>query len=396
MNSKLCYGPASNVDAGQGAVREGVVSVIIGVPKEVKTLENRVGLTEASVAGLVAAGHAVLVESRAGEGSLISDADYEAAGATLVESAAEVYERAEIIVKVKEPMGDEYGLMREGQILYCYLHLANEPELAQMLCERKIKAVGYETIQLANGSLPLLVPMSEVAGRMASQIGATYLQKDKGGKGVLLGGVTGVHRGKVSILGAGVVGLNAAKMAIGLGAQVDVLDVNHQRLEHFDDVFGSRVTVLHSNLHNIEQSVTSSDLVIGAVLIPGARAPMLVSRQMVSQMQKGSVIVDVAVDQGGCVETSRPTTHSSPTFIVDDVVHYCVPNMPGVVPRTSTYALNNATLRYLSLIAARGLEGAVASNAALAKGLNTYDGYVVYEPVARDLGREYRPYRASL
>lgn len=367
--------------------------MIIGVPKEIKTLENRVGLTEASVASLVAAGHTVLVEKLAGEGSLIFDAEYEAAGATVVETAAEVYARSEIIVKVKEPMGDEYQMMREGQILYCYLHLANEPELAQMLCERKVKAVGYETIQLANGSLPLLVPMSEVAGRMASQIGATYLQKDKGGKGVLLGGVTGVHRGKVSILGAGVVGLNAAKMAIGLGAQVDVLDINHQRLEHFDDVFGSRVTVLHSNLHNIEQSVLGADLVIGAVLIAGAKAPMLVSREMVKAMQKGSVIVDVAVDQGGCVETSRPTTHSAPTFIVDDVVHYCVPNMPGVVPRTSTYALNNATLRYLLMIASMGLEEAVASNAALAKGLNTYDGYVTCEPVARDLGREYRAYK---
>lgn len=367
--------------------------MIIGVPKEIKTLENRVGLTEASVASLVAAGHTVLVETLAGEGSLISDAEYAAAGAILVETAAEVYSGAEVIVKVKEPMGDEYGMLREGQILYCYLHLANEPELAQMLCERKVKAIGYETIQLANGSLPLLVPMSEVAGRMASQIGATYLQKDKGGKGVLLGGVTGVHRGKVTILGAGVVGLNAAKMAIGLGAQVDVLDISHQRLEHFDDLFGSQVTVLHSNLLNIEQSVLSADLVIGAVLIAGAKAPMLVTRDMVSRMQKGSVIVDVAVDQGGCIETSRPTTHASPTYIVDDVVHYCVPNMPGVVPRTSTYALNNATLRYLLMIASMGLEEAIASNAALAKGLNTYDGYVVYEPVARDLGREYRAYK---
>lgn len=367
--------------------------MIIGVPKEIKTLENRVGLTEASVANLVAAGHTVIVETHAGEGSLISDAEYVEAGATIVATAADVYAGAEIIVKVKEPMEPEYGLMREGQILYCYLHLANEPALAKMLCERKIKAVGYETIQLENGSLPLLVPMSEVAGRMASQIGATYLQKDKGGKGILLGGVTGVQRGKVTILGAGVVGLNAAKMAVGLGAQVDVLDINHKRLEHFDDVFGSRVTVLHSNLLNIEQSVITSDLVIGAVLIPGSKAPTLVTREMISQMQKGSVVIDVAVDQGGCIETSRPTTHTAPTFTVDEVVHYCVPNMPGVVPRTSTYALNNATLRYLSLIASMGLESAMESNEALAKGLNTYAGYVTYEPVAQALEREFRPYK---
>lgn len=368
--------------------------MVVGVPKEIKTLENRVGLTEASVKHLVDAGHTVVVEAGAGEGSLIADAEYEASGAEIVSDAATVYARADIVVKVKEPQPSEYAFLREGQVLYAYLHLAAAPELTRVLCERKVKSVAYETIQLDNGSLPLLVPMSEVAGRMSAQIGATYLQKDKGGKGILLGGVTGVQRGKVTILGGGVVGLNAAKMAVGLGAQVDILDINHKRLEHFDDVFGNRVTVLHSNAHNVEQSVSNADLVIGAVLVPGAKAPTLVSREMVSRMQPGSVIIDVAVDQGGCVETSRPTSHKDPTFTVDGVVHYCVPNMPGVVPRTSTYALNNATLRYLMLMANEGLEAAMRQNEPLRKGLNTYEGFVSFKPVARDLDLPYRPFAA--
>lgn len=369
--------------------------MLIGVPREIKTLENRVGLTESGVRQLIAQGHTVLVETGAGVGSLIPDEDYAKAGATIVPSSREVYERAELVVKVKEPLPSEYGLLRAGQVLFTYLHLANEPELARVLCERGVKAVAYETIELPDGSLPLLVPMSEVAGRMATQIGASCLQKDRGGKGVLLGGVTGVHRGRVTIIGAGVVGLNATKMAVGLGAHVDVLDINHARLEHFDDVFGSRVTVLHSNAHNIEQSVMAADLVIGAVLMAGAKAPTLVTRAMVAGMTPGSVIVDVAVDQGGCVETSRPTSHLEPTYEVDGVVHYCVPNMPGVVPRTSTYALTNGTFRYVSLIAELGLEAALATNAALARGLNTYEGHVTCEPVARDLGMQHRPLTAA-
>lgn len=364
--------------------------MIIGVPKEIKISENRVGLTEANVKQLVAEGHEVYVQKDAGVGSMISNDNYIKAGAKILATAEEIYQKAEMIVKVKEPLPPEYNLMKPNQILYTYLHLAAEPELTKVLCEKKVKAVAYETIQDENGQLPLLTPMSEVAGRMATQVGAYYLQKDKGGKGILLGGVTGVKRGRVTVIGGGVVGINAAKMAVGLGAEVFILDVNHSRLEYLDDIFQGRVSTMYSNMQNIEECVTTSDLVIGAVLITGRKAPMLVSRKMVSQMTPGSVIVDVAVDQGGCIETCKPTSHVNPTFEVDGVIHYCVPNMPGVVARTSTYALNNATFKYASMIAQMGLEDAVAKNPPLYKGVNVYNGTVVYEPVAKDLGMPYK------
>jgi alanine dehydrogenase len=367
--------------------------MLVGVPKEIKISENRVGMTEAGVRQLVKEGHSIIVEKDAGAGSGISNQDYEKAGAKIVDTKAEVYAKADMIVKVKEPLPDEYELMRENQILYTYLHLAAEPKLTKVLMDRKVKAIAYETIQKEDGSLPLLTPMSEVAGRMATQIGAFYLQRDHGGKGVLLGGVTGVRPAKVSIIGGGVVGTNAAKMAVGLGAEVTILDVNLSRLEYLDDVFQGRVTTLFSNTANIESSVVESDLVIGGVLIAGYKAPTLVSKQMVSQMGKGSVVVDVAVDQGGCIETCKPTSHQNPTYEVDGVIHYCVPNMPGVVSRTSTYALTNTTLKYASMIAAMGVEEAIAKDKALFNGLNVYGGHVCYEPVAKSLGLEYRPYR---
>ncbi|NUM57897.1 MAG: alanine dehydrogenase [Bdellovibrionaceae bacterium] len=366
--------------------------MIIGVPKEIKISENRVGITEAGVKQLVREGHTVIIEKEAGVGSQITNEQFEKAGAKIIDTKAEVYKKADMIMKVKEPLPDEYELLRENQILYTYLHLAAEPKLTKVLCERKVKSVAYETIQLEDGSLPLLKPMSEVAGRMATQIGAFYLQKDHGGKGVLLGGVTGVKPAKVTIIGAGVVGTNAAKMAMGLGANVTILDVNTARLEYLDDIFQGRLMTLYSNTKNIEESVRDCDLLIGGVLITGQKAPTLVSKELISSMSKGSVVVDVAVDQGGCIETCRPTSHQHPTYEVDGVIHYCVPNMPGVVPRTSTYALTNVTLKYGSMIAAMGLEEAVAKDKALRKGVNVYGGYVCYEPVAKDLQMEYRAY----
>ncbi|MBK9323564.1 MAG: alanine dehydrogenase [Bdellovibrionaceae bacterium] len=367
--------------------------MLIGVPKEIKISENRVGMTEAGARQLTKEGHSIIVEKDAGIGSGITNEQYEKAGAKIIDTKKEVYAKADMIMKVKEPLPDEYDLMKENQIIYTYLHLAAEPKLTKILCEKKVKAIAYETIQLDNGALPLLTPMSEVAGRMATQIGAFYLQKDHAGKGILLGGVTGVKPGKVTIIGGGVVGTNAAKMAVGLGAAVTILDVNTARLEYLDDIFQGRCMTLFSNAKNIEDSVRESDLVIGGVLITGQKAPTLVSKEMITSMAKGSVVVDVAVDQGGCIETCRPTSHQQPTYEVDGVIHYCVPNMPGVVPRTSTYALTNVTLRYASMLAAMGVEDAVAKDKNLLKGLNVYGGHVVYEPVARDLGMEYRPYK---
>lgn len=367
--------------------------MLVGVPKEIKISENRVGMTEAGVKQLVTEGHKVIVEKDAGVGSGISNQQYEKVGATIIDTKAEVYKKADMIVKVKEPLPDEYEMLRENQILYTYLHLAAEPKLTKVLCERKVKAIAYETIQKADGTLPLLTPMSEVAGRMATQIGAFYLQRDHGGKGVLLGGVTGVRPAKVVIIGGGVVGVNAAKMAVGLGAQVTVLDVSTARLEYLDDIFQGRLMTLFSNVQNIESSVREADLLVGAVLITGQRAPTLVSKEMIGSMGKGSVVVDVAVDQGGCIETCRPTSHTQPTYEVDGVIHYCVPNMPGVVSRTSTYALTNVTLRYASMLARMGVEDAVAKDPDLLKGVNVYNGHVCYEPVAKDLGMEYRAFR---
>jgi alanine dehydrogenase len=363
--------------------------MIIGVPKEIKNKENRVGMVIAGVRALTNAGHKVLIQMNAGLGAGISNDDYKKAGATIIESAKEIFEKSDMIVKVKEPLPEEYPLLREGQILYTYLHLAADERLTKALMERKIVGIAYETIQPADNSLPLLAPMSAVAGRMATQIGATYLQHDHGGKGMLLGGVPGVERAHVVVLGGGVVGVNSAKMAVGLGAKVTILDTNMHRLDYLADIFGNDVTTLYSNSEQIERSVTSADLVIGAVLVPGAKAPKLVTREMLGKMQPGGVIIDVAVDQGGSVETCRPTSHEHPTYTVDGIIHYAVPNMPGAVPRTSTYALTNVTLKYALQIANLGWRDAVTRDEALRKGVNIYNGKVTYKQVADDLGLPY-------
>jgi alanine dehydrogenase len=365
--------------------------MIIGLPKEIKDNESRVGLTPAGVKTLSDAGHTVLVERSAGEGSGISDSEFQTAGGQLIETADEVWERGEMIVKVKEPVGPEHERMREGQILYTYLHLAPLPELTQIMLDRQVIGIAYETITNDEGHLPLLTPMSEVAGRMAVQVGAHYLQKPEGGRGVLMGGVPGVLPAKVVIVGGGVVGINSIKMAVGLGANVVVLDKNLDRLRYLDDIFGSQVKTLVSNPYTVQEAIASADLVIGGVLIPGASAPKLVTRDMLKTMHRGAVIVDVAVDQGGCIETTRPTTHSNPTFFVDDVLHYCVANMPGAVPRTSTFALTNATLPLALKLANKGFIKAVRSDANLKNGVNTYQGQITYEAVAESQGREYKP-----
>lgn len=365
--------------------------MIVGVPKEIKNKENRVGMVVAGVRAHVQHGHKVLIERDAGIGVGIANEDYERAGATIVDSAQDVYRKADMIVKVKEPLPEEYPLLREGQVLYTYLHLAADERLTKALLDRKIIGIAYETIQPADGTLPLLAPMSAVAGRMATQIGATYLQRDHGGKGVLLGGVVGVDRASVVVIGGGIVGVNSAKMAIGLGAKVTILDVNTHRLEYLSDVFGNEVTTLYSNHDNIEKAVTQADLVIGAILVPGAKAPKLVSREMISRMAPGGVVVDVAVDQGGSIETSRPTSHEHPTYIVDGIIHYAVPNMPGAVPQTSTYALTNVTLKYGLMLADMGWKEAVAANPALRKGVNLCMGKCTYQQVAEDLGLPYEP-----
>ena len=337
---------------------------------------------------LRAAGHEVLIEKSAGVGAGIPDAAFAAAGATLVDKER-VWGEAEMIIKVKEPVPEEFDYLRQGQILYTYLHLAATPVLGRELVEKGVSAIAYETIQLANGSLPLLTPMSEVAGRMAVQVGAFCLQKHAGGKGQLLGGVPGVRRGRVTIIGGGVVGLNAAKIALGLGSRVTIIDINANRLAYLDDIFGSRVDTLMSNPENIAHAVRESDLLIGAVLVTGDRAPVLVDRGLVQAMEKDSVIVDVAVDQGGCFETIRPTTHDEPTFVDEEVLHYGVTNIPGDVPRTSTYALTNVTLRYALDLANRGLMTALREDPALARGLNTHQGQITHPAVAHALGERY-------
>jgi alanine dehydrogenase len=367
--------------------------MIVGVPKEIKNRENRVGMVIAGVRSLTQAGHKVLVQHNAGMGAGITDDDYRKAGATILEGAKEIFDKADMIVKVKEPLPEEYPMLREGQILYTYLHLAADERLTKALMERKIVGIAYETIQPADGSLPLLAPMSAVAGRMATQIGASYLQHDHGGKGMLLGGVTGVERASVVVLGGGVVGVNAAKMAVGLGAKVTIMDVNVHRLDYLADIFGNEITTLYSNSEQVERAVHGADLVIGAVLVPGAKAPKLVTREMVSKMQPGGVIVDVAVDQGGSVETCRPTSHEHPTYTVDGVIHYAVPNMPGAVPRTSTYALTNVTMKYALMLANLGWKEAVGRDEALRKGVNILGGKVAYKQVADDLGLPYEPVR---
>jgi alanine dehydrogenase len=356
--------------------------MLIGVPREIKSQEYRVGLTPASVRELTGHGHEVLVEHDAGSGINTADGVYAAAGASIAGDAAEVFARAQMIVKVKEPQAAERRLLRAGQILFTYLHLAPDPQQAEDLVKSGAICIAYETVTAAGGGLPLLAPMSEVAGRMSVQAGAHCLEKTQGGMGVLLGGVTGVAPAKIVILGAGVVGSNAAQIAAGSGAQVVVLDRNIDALRRIESRLGARVTTVFANRDNIERHVLSADLVIGAVLIPGAAAPKLVSRQLVSAMKPGAAIVDVAIDQGGCFETSRPTTHADPIYVVDGVVHYCVANMPGGVPRTSTYALNNATLPYVLMLADHGYRQALQEDIHLRAGLNVYAGKITCREVA--------------
>jgi alanine dehydrogenase len=361
----------------------------IGVPKEIKNNENRVGLVPSGVRQLVLDGHQVFVEKTAGEGIGLSDSQYVEAGAEMLNSLEDIYDTADMIIKVKEPQPREVALLRPHHVLYTYLHLAADKTLTETLMASGATSIAYETIQSPDGSLPLLLPMSEVAGRMATQIGAQYLQLDRGGKGVLLGGVPGVRRAKVSVLGCGVAGTNAIKMAMGMGADVTAIDLSVKRMAELDDLFSTKITTLYSNIENIEKSVRESDLVIGAVLIPGAKAPKLVSREMIATMGKGSVVIDIAVDQGGCIETCKPTTHQEPTFVVDGVTHYCVANMPGAVAQTSTYALTNVTLHYAQMIAKFGVEKACLQDKALKFGLNIYKGDLVYDQVAKDLDLPY-------
>jgi alanine dehydrogenase len=361
----------------------------IGVPKEIKNHEYRVGLTPASVRELTSRGHRVLVQRNAGAGIGLEDAQYIAAGATIAESAEKVFELAEMIVKVKEPQPNECSMLRPGQILYTYLHLAPDPEQTKALVKSEAVCFAYETITNSTGGLPLLAPMSEVAGRMSLQAAAVNLEKSKGGSGVLLGGVAGVGAGHVVIIGAGVVGANALQMAVGLGARVTVLDKSIDRLRQLDLIFGNRIATAYSNAEAIERAVLDADAVIGGVLVPGAAAPKLVSAELVSRMRKGSVVVDVAIDQGGCFERSRATTHDEPTYLVDGVVHYCVANMPGGVARTSTFALNNATIGHALAIADKGWKNAAREDVHLRNGLNVCEGHVTYAAVASHLGYEF-------
>ena len=364
----------------------------IGVPTEIKDNEYRVGMTPAGARDLTADGHQVLVQKGAGNGSGFSDEEYVAAGAKILPDADAVYNEAEMIVKVKEPVGPDLQRMKDGQLLFTYLHLAPVPDLTETLLKKKIVGVAYETItDDRKRTLPLLTPMSEVAGRMSVHVGAYYLHKPNNGRGVLLGGVPGVLPADVMIIGGGVVGTNAAKMAVGLGARVTILDVSLDRLRQLDDIFRGEVQTLASSRAHLEDAVRRADLLIGGVLIPGAAAPKLVTREMIGQMKKGSVIVDVAIDQGGCVETAHPTTHSDPVYEVDGVVHYCVANMPGAVPRTSTIALTNATLPYTRMLANLGFDKAVRQNSGLAEGVNVYKGEIAYEAVATSQGRKYTP-----
>ncbi len=371
------------------------ILMIIGVPKEIKNNENRVAMTPAGVDALVKAGHEVLIETNAGVGSGFENAAYQQTGAKIVDTAQEAW-AAEMVMKVKEPLPSEYGYFRKGLVLFTYLHLAAEPELAQALVESGVTAIAYETVEV-NRTLPLLTPMSEVAGRMATQVGAQFLQKTNGGQGILLAGVPGVSRGKVTIVGGGVVGINAAKMAIGLGADVTIIDLSPERLRQLDDIFGNSIQTLMSNPFNIAESVKEADLVIGAVLIPGAKAPKLVTEEMIQSMKPGSVVIDVAVDQGGILETvDHVTTHDDPTYIKHGVVHYAVANMPGAVPRTSTIALTNVTIPYALQIANKGVNVAVEANPALKLGVNVVNGSVTYEAVAKDLGYDYMPVSTAL
>jgi alanine dehydrogenase len=365
--------------------------VIIGLPKEIKDNEYRVGLTPAGVRALTDAGHKVIVEKDAGAGSGFEDELYVRAGAAILNSPDDVWAQGDMIVKVKEPIAPEYPRMREGQLLFTYLHLAPDPKQTEALLKNKVTGIAYETITDRRGTLPLLTPMSEVAGRMAIQVGATYLEKMNGGRGILLGGVPGVPAARVVIIGGGVVGTNSAKIAVGMGAHVTIIDNNLDRLRELDDIFLSKISTLASSAYMIHDAVSQADLIVGAVLVPGAAAPKLVTRSMLKDVPKGAVIVDVAVDQGGCIETTHPTTHSNPTYYVEDVLHYCVANMPGAVPRTSTFALTNATLPYALKLANKGFIDAISSDPGLKAGVNTYGGKLTYEAVAVAQGLDYTP-----
>ena len=365
--------------------------MVIGCVKEIKKYESRVGLTPSAVKEYINAGHKVLIETKAGEFSGFNDADYEKSGASIIDNAKDVWESSHMIVKVKEPLQPEYQYFREGLILYTYLHLAADEPLTKALIESKVKSVAYETIVTEDGGLPCLKPMSEVAGRLGVIEGAKHLEKPFGGSGILLSGVPGVERANVTIIGAGVVGENALKMAVGLNANVTILDVNLKKLTYIDDIYGNKVTTLYSNAENLERAITRADLVISGVLLPGAKAPKLIKREYYQHMRPGSVIVDVAIDQGGSTEVSKATYHDNPTFVVDGITHYCVANMPGAVPRTSTIALNNSTIRYGLLIAKYGLEQAIELSRPLKFGVNTYDGKVTCQGVAEAFNMEYHP-----
>jgi alanine dehydrogenase len=364
--------------------------MIIGVPKEVKDHESRVGVTPAGVKALVEAGHKVLVEQKAGVLSAMPDDEYQAAGAEIVGGAHDVWRLSDMVVKVKEPVEKEYRHFREGLVLFTYLHLAPLRELTDALLTNKVTGIAYETVRDRFGALPLLTPMSEVAGRLSVQVGAEYLTKEHGGRGLLLGGVPGVPPGNVCIIGGGIVGTNAAKIALGMGAKVTLVDLNLNRLRELDDIFNGRVFTMASNSYNIERAVCEADLLIGGVLIPGAAAPKIVTKAMVSKMKKGAVIVDVAIDQGGCIETAHPTTHSNPSYEVDGVVHYCVTNMPAAVPNTSTLALTNATFPYVLKLARLGAKEAIAEDKGIAEGVNTFDGELTYGAVAEAQNREWK------
>jgi alanine dehydrogenase len=367
----------------------------IGVPKEVKDHETRVGLVPSGVTQLREAGHRVLVETHAGEGSTIADDEYAEAGAVIVSSAAEVWAKSDLVVKVKEPQPGEYGLLRPGLTLFTYLHLAPLPELTDQLLRSGVNGIAYETIEERDGSLPLLTPMSEVAGRLAVQVGAQYLERPNGGRGILLAGVPGVAPANVTILGGGVVGTNAAKVAMGMGAHVTIIDRNLNRLRELDDIFNGMAVTLASNAWTISESLKLADLVIGGILIPGASAPKIVKREMIRNMKRGSVVVDVAIDQGGCFETSRPTTHTDPVYFVDNVLHYCVSNMPAAVPHTSTFGLTNATFPYLLELANKGVEGACHDHPGLCAGVNTWQGHVTHRGVAESQSRPFTTFREA-
>ncbi|GAB4447972.1 MAG: alanine dehydrogenase [Anaerolineae bacterium] len=365
--------------------------MIIGVPKEIKDNEYRVSMTPGGIHQLVEHGHTVLVEKSAGAGSRFTDADFAEAGAALVASAEEVWGQANMVVKVKEPLPAEYKYLRPDLVLFTYLHLAAAEALTRAMVDSGVTGIAYETVELANGTLPLLTPMSEVAGRMSIQVGAHYLERHAGGRGKLLGGIPGVRPASVVIIGGGVVGTNAAQMALGMGARVSLMDINLDRLRTLSEILHGNFETIAANPYTVARAVRYADLLVGAVLVKGAKAPQLVTRKMVAEMKQGSVIIDVAVDQGGCVETTHPTSHSEPTYYVDDVLHYCVPNMPGAVPRTSTLGLSNATLPYIIKLADKGFAEAVSADKALALGVNTYQGHITYQAVAEAFGLPYKP-----